>query len=109
MTDVRNCSTCIYWRAGASTDMTMAARDESYEDVGACENFAPMICIINEGPVSLQPTTHATRCCAEWQPIWGSDDPDDDPDEEPAPKPTPEPDRDKVRRLFPNPPRPIAA
>ncbi|ATP20787.1 hypothetical protein [Sphingobium yanoikuyae] len=107
MTDVRNCSTCIYWRAGAITDMTMAARDESYEDVGACENFAPMIYIINEGPVTLQPTTHATRCCAEWLGIWGGDDPDNDPDS--APEPEPKPDIAKVRRLFPNPPRPIAA
>jgi hypothetical protein len=97
MTDVRNCSTCIYWRAGASTDMTMAARDESYEDVGACENIVPQVFIVGNRPETLQPIMHRTRCCAEWREAW----PDDDEDGPDGGEPVPEPEESRVRQLFP--------
>lgn len=113
MSIVRNCSTCAYWRSGAHSSMLVPALDESYEDVGACENVPPQIITVDGGPETVQPTTHASRCCAEWSRGWvdydDPDDDDDDPDGEPKPASDPDPDIAKVRRLFPNPPRPIAA
>ena len=99
----RSCFTCVFWRAGASPSADQAALDQSYDEMGACENIVPQVFIINEGPVTLQPTTHATRCCAEWATDWPDDDPDDPDDGEPHPAPS------RVRNLFPIQPAPIAA
>ena len=74
--------------------------------MGACENLMPQVFIIDGVPVAIQPWVHASRCCGEWTPEWPGDD---DPDGDGEPVPKPEPDLNKVRRLFPNPPKPIAA
>ena len=108
MTCPGTCGDCGFWRPGAPADMTMEAPETSAEHVGACEWMPPCVAIINDGPVTLQPTTHYSRCCSNWLPDY----PDDDGpgDGMPAPVPVPDPDRAKVRRLFPNPPpQPIAA
>lgn len=104
MTALHDCSSCAYWRAGAPGNMSQPALDEAYGELGTCQNFMPQIFLVNGVPESHQPVTHSTRCCGEWTSAW----PDDgDPDGEPVPRP--EPDVSKVRRLFPNPPKPVAA
>lgn len=108
MTDPRRtCSTCVYWRAGASPVMMHDAPDDSADTMGACENIAPQVFIIDGGPFTLQPTTHATRCCGDWTAEWLGDDPDGPGDGEPHPKPEVDPGR--VHRLFLTKPAPIAA
>ncbi len=110
---IRCCATCAYWRAGAAPSMAVPARDDSHDDMGACENIVPKVVVINEGPTTVQPTTHATRCCADWSSQWvdlgmDPDDPDDPDDGEPHPRPAPDP-TSRVRNLFPIRPAPIAA
>ena len=105
----RVCATCAYWRAGAVNPTSLAAPDLSEAEIGTCEAIPPQVTVINGQAVTLQPVMHHSRRCADWSDIWIGYDPDDDPDGEPVPKPRPDPDVSKVRRLFHNPPRPIAA
>jgi len=102
----RNCGTCAFWRAGAFPTTESPAPDQSAANLGVCENIVPQVFIVMGDPVTLQPATHATRCCAEWISVWpGDDEDDDDPDPgEPAPDP-----KGRVRQLFPITPNPIAA
>lgn len=110
MTELRNCSTCVYWRAGAAAE-TVSFVHGVHGEVGACELYPPEIVIVEGHPTSIQPSTHGTRRCNEWKHSTWFDYPDDypEPDEDPDPGPQPL-DRDKVHRLFPNPPvKPVAA
>ena len=97
MSEERNCGTCAFWRAGATTPTDFPARAESFEDVGACENIVPQIYIIGNRPETLQPIMHRTRCCAEWRDAW----PDDDGSDPDGGEPVPKPDGSRVHQLFP--------
>lgn len=102
----QTCETCGYWRSGASSGTDMPAT-VTYDEMGVCENAIPMVFIINDGPVTLQPTMHRTRRCADWVPM-----PDDDPEDEGPDGPDdgePHPVASRVRHLFPIKPTPIAA
>ena len=101
---LRECGTCAYWRAGAFPNTDFPAPADSQALNGVCENIVPQIYIVNGIPETLQPMTHATRCCAEWRSVWFDDGPDDDPD---GGEPKPAPDLSRVRALFPV--QPIAA
>lgn len=106
---IRVCATCAYWRAGAQALTNKAAPDLSADDLGVCEAIPPHVTVVGGHAVTVQPLMHHSRRCADWSDVWIGYDPDDDPDGEPLPKPKPDPDVSKVRLLFPNPPRPIAA
>ncbi|NML88730.1 hypothetical protein HHL26_06570 [Sphingobium sp. TB-6] len=85
-------------------DTAIPALDESADHMGVCENIVPMVFIINGGPVTLQPTIHGSRRCAEWTPDWPGDE-DDNGGGEPAPDPA----INRVRQIFPIRPVPTAA
>ncbi|QGP80025.1 hypothetical protein [Sphingobium sp. CAP-1] len=106
-----NCGTCAHWCAGAVASTTVPAPRASDKDVGACQvDPPPQIFIINGQAMPLQPVTHNTRTCSNWCPIDIDSEPgDEDGDGDTPPRPRPKPDVDKVRLLFPNPSKPIAA
>ena len=104
----QRCSSCGYWRPGASASTDIPARATPYEEMGVCENAIPMVFLINDGPVTLQPMMHRSRCCADWAPIPDDDDPDDEGPDGPDDG-EPHPVTSRVRHLFPIKPAPIAA
>ncbi|WP_311270519.1 hypothetical protein [Sphingobium sp. WCS2017Hpa-17] len=109
MIESRKCSTCAFWRAGATSQTIEPVDSAADSQTGTCEFYPPSVVIVDGLPVSVQPTIHGARFCNEWRPQSWFDFPDDDDQLWPDPDP-PEPDREKVRRLFPNPPpRPVAA
>lgn len=99
------CASCLFWRRGASPNTEHAAPDDSDHELGACESMPPADWIMPNGTfVSRQPSTHATRSCAMWEPCDGDDGGGrrDGRDHTPS-------HRENIRNLFPVQPAPVAA
>ncbi|WP_146049635.1 hypothetical protein [Novosphingobium sp. HII-3] len=93
MKRTHTCGTCMHFRPGAASDMTLPAPLDSTELVGVCEAMPPET-MPRMGPpalIGLQPAVHASRSCAEYLPNAGHDgDGDgggDDDGGEPVPAP----------------------
>ncbi|TCM29071.1 hypothetical protein EDF59_1285 [Novosphingobium sp. ST904] len=65
------CRTCMYFRAGAFSDMSEEAPIESGGEDGVCEFSAPVPQIVPVGRlamVGMLPRVHASRSCQEYMP-----------------------------------------
>lgn len=63
------CGNCRWWTLNGAERSMMARDPQAQGNTGTCQSNSPWPLLTPSGqPVSLFPTTHASRFCGNWEP-----------------------------------------